>query len=108
MIDKDIGTSNIIFGPNTPSLKGETFRKSLDKVKTGYVQVPHQLMERNKQFVIVDARMFANRLLFIVIILVKLIFVMTLNVPNRTEGILLNSIKMLTYTLSAIWGSPRF
>ena len=52
--------SNTIFGPDISALRGKTTRKSSDPVVTDYVEIPHRILDLNKEVTLEAYVMFLN------------------------------------------------
>ena len=57
---QSVTITNTIFGPDIEALKEKTTRKSSKPVVTEYVEIPHHLLELNKEVTLASYVMFLN------------------------------------------------
>ena len=58
--------ANLIFGPDLAGVRGRTVRRSLDAVRTDYVQLPQVILEHYWVVVLTADVMFVNNVPFLV------------------------------------------
>ena len=91
----DISNAHAIFGPSKPCRQGKWVRPKPDRVEPDYVSIPAEIVEINKQLVLVADVMFVNGLPFFLTMSRKIRFLTVQYVPHRTAAELANVIKQV-------------
>ena len=63
---ESVNITNTIFGPDIAALKEKTTRKSSKPVVTDYVEIPHCILDLNKEVTLASYVMFLNGIGFFV------------------------------------------
>jgi hypothetical protein len=85
MTSSSIYAAHKIFGPDVASLKGKTTRRTHEPVLTGYVQIPKEILDLNKDVTLTVYVMFVDGIPFVVILSRKIKFTTSEYVPRRSK-----------------------
>jgi hypothetical protein len=85
MTPSSISAAHNIFGPDVASLKGKTTRRTHEPVLTGYVQIPKEILELNKDVTLAVDVMFVDGIPFVVSLSRKIKFTTSEYVPRRSK-----------------------
>ncbi len=80
----DITNAHAIFGPDLPSVRGKTVRRTPTPVVTDYVEVPRSLVELNKMVTLAADVFFVDGTAFLITMLRRIKFMTAEHVPMRS------------------------
>jgi hypothetical protein len=93
VVRADVLAAEDIFGPNLGSLKGKTVRRSGERVRPEYEQIPTSIMERYRDVTLCVDIMFVNKIPFLVTISRHIKFGTVEAIKSRHHKVVLAALK---------------
>ena len=81
---KDCENANLIFGKNLPNVIGGTVRKKPKRVDPEYMDIPMEIIEKNRLVTLNVGIMFVNKIAFLITHSRGISLIMAEHLPSRT------------------------
>ena len=94
--EEDINNSILVYGQDIHILKGKTMRDKPIPVKTDYIKIPREILERNNRITLAVDILYVNNQPFLVTISRNLHFATVENLNNRRKETLIMAMKNVT------------